>query len=113
MRSALRQSLHSLTHEASLHELDNIRQQIQHIRGGEPDTPIVVVGTKMDLYNEREVTSSSIQELVTSWKLPFYETSAKKSWNINEVFEDLTRQMRKRYPNIIAKKKRKKDCLIM
>ncbi|KAJ3559427.1 hypothetical protein NM688_g355 [Phlebia brevispora] len=103
----------SLTHEASLHELDNIRQQILQIKANEPDIPIVVVGTKMDLYNEREVTSAAIQELVTRWKLPVYETSAKKNWHVNDVFEDLTRQMRKRYPNEVAKKRKKKDCLIM
>ena len=57
----------SLTHEASLHDLDNIRQQILHIKSNEPvrkflklivvtlltlktkDIPIVIVGTKMDL----------------------------------------------------------------
>ncbi|KIP10977.1 hypothetical protein PHLGIDRAFT_84090 [Phlebiopsis gigantea 11061_1 CR5-6] len=104
----------SLTHEASLHDLDNIRQQILHIKTGEPDVPIVIVGTKMDLYNEREVTRQAIQELALSWKIPFYETSAKKNWNIQEVFEALTKQMQQRYPDAPPKKRRnKKDCIIM
>ena len=39
----------SLTQEASLRDVDHIRQQIYRIKGGEEDIPIVVVGTKMDL----------------------------------------------------------------
>ncbi len=64
-------------------------------------------------YNEREVTRAAIQELVTRWNLPFYETSAKKNWHIDDVFEDLTKQMLKRYPNEAPKKRRKKECIIM
>lgn len=94
------------------------------------DVPIVIVGTKMDLvsthprrsahtrlhdtqYNEREVTRQAIQELASAWKIPFYETSAKKNWNIQEVFQALTKQMRQRYPEAPPKKRRKKDCIIM
>lgn len=67
-------------------------------------------------YNEREVTRQAIQDLVARWKLPFYETSAKKNWHINDVFEDLTRQMRKRFPNEPKQKRRSKkdrDCIVM
>ena len=60
--------------------------------------PIVVVGTKLDLVNEREVKRDAIQKLASKWRLPFYETSAKRNWYISEVFEDLVRQMRVRYP---------------
>jgi len=109
----------SLTHEASLREVDDIRQQIYRIKGG-TDVPIVVVGTKMDLASEREVTRDSIRDLATRWSLPFYETSAKKNWHIGEVFENLIDQMRQRYPQDLAtKKKRKKKkhlgdtCVIM
>ena len=65
-------------------------------------------------YNEREVTRTALQELASSWNIPFYETSAKKNWNIQEVFEDLTKQMRQRYPDAPPKRRRsKKDCVIM
>lgn len=103
----------SLTHEASLHDLDNIRQQILHIKNGERDVPIVLVGTKMDLYNEREVSRQAIQDLATSWNIPYFETSAKKNWNIQEVFQNLTNQMKARYPDAPPKRRRKKECVIM
>ncbi|KAJ2990007.1 hypothetical protein NUW54_g8610 [Trametes sanguinea] len=91
----------SLTQEASLRELDHIRQHIYRIKGGEQDIPIIVVGTKMDLTAEREVSSQTMQELAVKWGLPFYETSAKKGWHVSEVFNDLLLRMRKRYPNAV------------
>jgi len=105
----------SLTQEASLREVDNLRQQIYRIKGGSTTVPIVVVGTKSDLVNEREVQLSTISNLSQRWNLPFFETSAKKNWHVSEVFEDLIRQMRNRYPEVPAKTKKKSHpkCIIM
>jgi len=106
----------SLTQEASLKEVDHLRKQIYRIKGGEPGTiPIVVVGTKLDLVNEREVHRNSIQNLASRWGMPFYETSSKRNWHISEVFEDLVRQMRARYPSEQAAtaKKPHKPCIIL
>ncbi|GLB40654.1 putative ras subfamily of RAS small GTPases [Lyophyllum shimeji] len=55
----------SLTQEASLKEVDNLRKQIYRIKGGDTGIPIVVVGTKLDLVNEREVQRSTIQTLAS------------------------------------------------
>ena len=74
---------------------------------------MVVVGTKSDLTTEREVSKSIIERLANAWNLPFYETSAKKNLHINDVFEDLVRQMRDRYPPKPMRKKDKNKCIIM
>ncbi|TFY62003.1 hypothetical protein EVJ58_g4147 [Rhodofomes roseus] len=121
----------SLTQESSLRDIDSIRQQIYLAKGTEEDVPIVVVGTKLDLVrfllapirrgshepqsNEREVPRATIHELAQSWKLPFYETSAKRNWHVTDVFEDLVRQMRKRYPDKhpVRSKLKKDPCIIM
>ncbi|EIM91059.1 uncharacterized protein STEHIDRAFT_91025 [Stereum hirsutum FP-91666 SS1] len=105
----------SLTQEASISEIDSLRQQIYKVKGENSNVPIVVVGTKLDLANEREVQRSTIQELSTRWGLPFYETSAKKNWQVKNVFEDLIRQMMKRYPHEPPKKRKKSRgfCIIM
>ncbi|KAJ7123354.1 P-loop containing nucleoside triphosphate hydrolase protein, partial [Mycena filopes] len=106
----------SLTQEVSLKEVESLRKQIFRIKGSE-SVPIVVVGTKSDLVSEREVPTTTIESLASRWNLPFYETSAKRNWHINDVFEDLLRQMRVRYPPDAARKqKKKKDkgpCIIM
>ncbi|KII89608.1 hypothetical protein PLICRDRAFT_557532 [Plicaturopsis crispa FD-325 SS-3] len=107
----------SLTQEATLREVDNLRRQIYSIKGGDTTVPIVVVGTKLDLTNEREVQRSTIEALAKRWGLPFYETSAKRNWHIGEVFEDLVKQMAKRYPPEPTKSKKKhkhhRPCAIM
>jgi len=105
----------SLTQEVSLREVDNLRQQIYRIKGGSTSVPIVVVGTKSDLVNEREVQPSTISNLSQRWNLPFFETSSKKNWHVSDVFEDLVRQMRNRYPDdsVKVKKKSKPQCVIM
>ncbi|KAA1467399.1 hypothetical protein DENSPDRAFT_832436 [Dentipellis sp. KUC8613] len=106
----------SLTQEASLKEIESLREQIYRVKGENTRVPIVVVGTKMDLPNEREVQPAVIQDLCSRWGLPFYETSAKKDWHVKEVFEDLVRQMRDRYPPEHVKKKKKQPhgtCIVM
>jgi len=104
----------SLTQDASLREVDNLREQIYRIKGGRLNIPIVIVGTKSDLVNEREVQLSTISNLSQRWGLPFFETSAKKNWHVTEVFEDLVRQMRKCYPEERSKvKKRHHRCVVM
>ncbi|KAI0297296.1 small GTPase superfamily [Multifurca ochricompacta] len=110
----------SLALEASLREVTSLRQQILRIKGENSRVPMVLVGTKLDLTNEREVSSAIIQELAARWKIPVYETSAKRNWDVREVFEDLVRQMREYYPPESPKKKRRKSrgrgkspCIIM
>ncbi|KIJ23454.1 hypothetical protein M422DRAFT_195893, partial [Sphaerobolus stellatus SS14] len=101
----------SLTQENSLREIESLRQQIYRVKGKQ--VPIVVAGTKSDLAAEREVQRSYIQELSSTWKLPFYETSAKRNWHVDEVFEDLVRQMRAAYPEErLNRKKRRNGCII-
>ena len=60
--------------------------------------PMVLVGTKLDLTSEREVSRSHIEELAARWKIPVYETSAKRNWDVSEAFYDLVRQMLRYYP---------------
>ncbi|KAH9068243.1 small GTPase superfamily [Lactarius deliciosus] len=109
----------SLTLEASLREVTSLRQQILRIKGESSGIPMVLVGTKLDLTNEREVSSATLQDLATRWKIPVYETSAKRDWDVREAFEDLVRQMREYYPVESPKKKKKRGlrgkspCIMM
>ncbi|KAJ7501547.1 P-loop containing nucleoside triphosphate hydrolase protein [Mycena galericulata] len=60
--------------------------------------PIVVVGLKSDLSYKREVDAATIESLSSQLNIPFYEASAKLSWHVDDVFEDLIRQLRLKYP---------------
>lgn len=106
--------VYSLTQEASLREVDMLRQQIYAIKGGDTEVPIVIAGTKMDLVSEREVSNQTAQKLSSQWHVPFYETSAKRNWHVTETFEDLVRQMLVKYPyDPKSKKKPHHPCILM
>ena len=51
--------------------------------------PILLVGNKQDLENEREVSYSEAKALADSWECEYIETSAKINFNCKEIFEKL------------------------
>ncbi|KAA0722700.1 Ras-related protein [Triplophysa tibetana] len=55
--------------------------------------PVILVGNKVDLDNEREVSSSEGQALAEEWGCPFMETSAKSKTMVDELFSEIVRQM--------------------
>ena len=55
--------------------------------------PIVLVGNKQDLENERKVTSAEAKNLADSWGVEYIETSAKTNFNCKEAFEKLAFQI--------------------
>jgi len=55
------------------------------------DIPIILVGSKCDLGDQRQVPTTEGEELSRKLKCTFYETSAKTKHNVEEVFTDLVR----------------------
>ncbi|KAG8807433.1 Ras- protein rsr1 [Serendipita sp. 401] len=86
----------SLTDQSTLKEIEALREQILRLKGDR--VPIVVVGTKSDLLEERQVDRDQMMNISLGWGVPIYETSAKKNWHVTDAFDDLVRQMRLRYP---------------
>ncbi|KAL2868522.1 putative RAS small monomeric GTPase (Rsr1) [Aspergillus lucknowensis] len=83
----------SITSNSSLNELSELREQIVRIKDDE-NVPIVIVGNKSDLEEDRVVPRARAFALSQSWgNAPYYETSARRRANVNEVFIDLCRQI--------------------
>jgi Ras-related protein Rap-1B len=86
----------SITSLSSLTELHELRDQILRIK----DTtavPIVLVGNKSDLEDDRAVSRARAFQVSQSWgRVPYYETSARRRANVDEVFRDLCRQIIRR-----------------
>ena len=55
--------------------------------------PIVLVGNKQDLDNERQVTKDDADNLAKSWGAEYIETSAKNNFNCKEAFERLAKKI--------------------
>lgn len=83
----------SITSMSSLNELSELREQIVRIKDDE-NVPIVIVGNKSDLEEDRVVPRARAFSLSQTWgSAPYYETSARRRANVNEVFIDLCRQI--------------------
>lgn len=83
----------SITSMSSLNELSELREQIIRIKDDDK-VPLVIVGNKSDLEEDRAVPRARAFALSQSWgNAPYYETSARRRANVNEVFIDLCRQI--------------------
>ena len=72
-----------------LYEIVTIFKTIRRSR----NIPCVVVATKIDLSTERSATLSEGLSLANELSCPFFETSAQSSFNVNEVFDNLMKQI--------------------
>lgn len=85
--------VYSVTDKKSLQELLSIREQITRIKGSS-NVPMVLIGNKCDLTDERELDPEDGIEISKTWdKVPFYETSAMYKMNVDDAFVDIVRQI--------------------
>ncbi len=83
----------SITSLSSFHELHALHDQIIGIKD-DPLVPLVIVGNKSDLEEDRAISSSRAFQMSQSWNnAPYYETSALTKSNVDEAFMDLSMQM--------------------
>ena len=84
----------SITSTTSLAELGELREQIAHMKNHDPSIPIVLVGNKADLEDDRRVSRAKAFQVSQMWgNIPYYETSARRRLNVNEVVVDVCRQI--------------------
>ena len=68
---------------------DNVISWIEDCKLNSPKSVfIILVGNKCDLEEERQVSTEEGSEFATRYGLNFFETSAKNSMNIEEIFKD-------------------------
>jgi len=102
----------SITSQATFNDLVELREQILRVKDTDK-VPMVLVGNKCDLEDDRVVTREQGNSLAGSWGgCTFLETSARKKVNVDEVFFDLVRQINRSMPEK-EKKKDKKKCNIL
>ncbi|KAH3762978.1 GTP-binding protein ypt1 [Pelomyxa schiedti] len=56
----------------------------------------IIVGNKIDLENKRCVTQAEAQSFAESKAVPYIETSAKNSLNVDRVFVEMAREIKKK-----------------
>eukprot|EP01089_Gocevia_fonbrunei_P012658 TRINITY_DN3054_c0_g1_i7.p1 TRINITY_DN3054_c0_g1~~TRINITY_DN3054_c0_g1_i7.p1 ORF type:complete len:206 (-),score=53.65 TRINITY_DN3054_c0_g1_i7:78-656(-) len=86
--------VYAITSRTSFDEISSFREQILRVKD-EDKVPMVLVGNKSDLENERVVATSEGNDLSKSFGCAFLETSAKTRVNVEESFYQLVREIKK------------------
>jgi GTPase KRas protein len=85
-----------ITNRATFDELAVFAEQVSRAKDANfGDVPMVVVGNKCDLEHQRAVTSVEAQEFATSIGAAFIECSAKRRFNVEEVFAQAVREIKR------------------
>jgi len=86
--------VYSVTSQASFMEVDKYRELVTRVKDSET-VPFILVGNKCDLEDEREIKFNQGKSLAQKWNVPFMETSAKDGRNVDEVFHEVVRRIRR------------------
>ena len=89
--------IYSITAQATFNDLADLHDQIVRVKDS-PDVPMILVGNKCDLEDERVVSKDQGQQLARQFNCAFMETSAKNKINVPDVFYNLVRQINSRSP---------------
>lgn len=91
--------VYSVIERESFNELSTFYQQILRVKDTD-DVPIVLVGNKSDLTEERSVSYEEGEKLAKQFNCEFLETSAKQGINVDQAFHDLVRKIRAKNESI-------------
>lgn len=84
--------VYSITCHQTFQDIKNMKEQIVRVKGSDR-VPILLVGNKVDIEHQREVSKQEGIALAQLWNSPFMEASAKSRHNVNEVFAEIVREM--------------------
>jgi len=85
--------VYSVISQTTFKDLDDIHAQVLSVKDSDK-VPMVLAGNKCDLEEKRVVRKEDGQAKATSFNVQFFETSALKKINVDEMFYHLVRQMR-------------------
>jgi len=105
--------VYSITAQGTFNDLQDLREQILRVKDAD-EVPLVLVGNKCDLEDERVVGKDQGQSLAKMFgNCAFLETSAKSKLNVNEIFYDLVRQINRSSPGAAKKAGKKGGCALL
>ena len=107
--------LYSVTDKYSFQSVQDEIEKIYRVKDVD-DFPIIVIGNKIDLEEDRKISYEQGKELVDQYeKILFFEMSVKLSINVEEVFYAIVGEINN-YQNLELRNnsvKESKDCLMM
>jgi len=88
--------VYSITSRSTFKEVEQIKDQIMYVKDYQEagSVPLVLAGNKCDLEQQRQVSYEEGENLAKTWgNCCFMETSAKNFINIENMFEEVTKQV--------------------
>lgn len=107
----------SLTDSSTMDGMHDFYDQILSVKHQDA-VPVVVLGNKADLVDQRQVDQKTADEFSKKYTVPYYETSALTGENVDESFMELVRRMRQHALAPTSEgagggKKGRRGCLMM
>ncbi|KAH3760849.1 Ras protein Rap 1b [Pelomyxa schiedti] len=84
----------SMTSLQTFQELPPLHTKLLQVKDVD-SVPFILVGNKIDLADQLQVTQSDAEDFASKQGMPFFATSAKNRVNVDQVFLQLVREMRK------------------
>ena len=80
--------VYAVNSEESFNDISKWINKIRELQHNK-DFPIILIGNKIDLENERVINKEQGDKVAKDYKFDFYETSAKTGKNVKEAFQHL------------------------
>lgn len=110
--------LYAINSLSSWNDLKSLRSKIY--QETDKKVPMIVIGNKRDLEDERIVLPEDPEDYAASINVPYIETSAKTGFNVRDAFQLMLRQIDATQPELLCKRKshgprdkRAKDCILV
>ena len=89
--------VYSITDDQTFEELRSIREQILRVHR-DRKVPMIVVGNKVDLANDRAVSKEEGSKLASEFGAQFMEVTAKEDFKVKDSFQALIRMILAKNP---------------
>ncbi|KAL7715130.1 Sphingomyelin phosphodiesterase [Entamoeba marina] len=93
--------VYSITNNGSFEVMKEYHKRLYKVKDFDVSQflPIIVVGNKIDLENERQISFEEGQQLADEWNVDFIECSAKEDINVNELFDTIALNVMENLPS--------------
>jgi Ras-related protein Rap-1A/Ras-related protein Rap-1B len=88
---------YSIIAQSTFNDIPDLHQLIVRVKDTDK-VPMVLVGNKCDLTDQRVITSEQGEALAQKFQCRFIEASAMTKINVDQIFQDLVRQIRDSKP---------------